>query len=111
MSVGLFLLSRPNSVPNDTTFDLCKLHALVDNKLKTFKKKSFVFERPDNIVGKGKSPGYSYFLPYPQCFDPFTDIIHMSSNNSLPNNRILDQSKLKAFADDKGYPHGKICSG
>ena len=26
---------------------------------------------------------------------------HFSHLNSLPNNRILDSSKLKAFADDK----------
>ena len=33
------------------------------------------------------------------------------SFNSLPNNKILDQSKYKAFADDKGDLDGKICSG
>ena len=31
--------------------------------------------------------------------------------NSLPNDKILDKCKLKAFADDKGDPNGKICSG
>ena len=46
----------------------------------------------ENNVGKGENASYQHFLIFPQCFLPL---------NSLPNNKILDWSKLKASADDK----------
>ena len=27
-----------------------------------------VFDRVENIVGKGENDGYQHFLPFPQCF-------------------------------------------
>ena len=45
--------------------------------------------RLENTVGKGGNAGDQHFLLFPQFF------------NSLPHNKILDWSKLKAFADDK----------
>ena len=64
-----------------------------------------VFDRVENIVGKGENAGYQHFLLFPQCFEKasFSDmskgVIVWEWVNSLPNNKILDRSKLKAFAD------------
>ena len=62
------------------------------------------------IVGKGEIAGDQHFLLFPQCVLPYQRqnllLIHMhfffcKSFNPLPDNKILDWSKLKAFADDK----------
>ena len=49
----------------------------------------------ENIVEKGQTAQNEQFQLFPQCF------LHNLYLNSLPNNKILDWSKLKAFADDK----------
>ena len=57
----------------------------------------------ENILGKEDSPNYQHFLLVPQCFQSFSR--HISSFecylNSLPNNKILKVTKLKAFVDNK----------
>ena len=45
----------------------------------------------ENSIRKGEYPGDHHFLLSQQFFLLI---------NSLPNNKILDRSKLKAFADD-----------
>ena len=57
-----------------------------------------------SLCGNGLSPkGFSKIckctqnVPHKKCFIPSK----ISPFNPLPNNKILDQSKLKAFADDK----------
>ena len=45
--------------------------------------------RPQSFVQKGENDGYLHFTFFRQSFNPF------------PHNKILDQTKLKAFADDK----------
>ena len=57
----------------------------------------FFFDRVENIWGKGENAGYQHFLQFPQCSQKvsFPKVI-----NSLPNNKILDWSKLKT-ADNK----------
>ena len=56
------------SVPNNKIFDWSKLKAFADNKIKVLEKMIFVFDRFENIVGKGENAGYQHFLPFPQCF-------------------------------------------
>ena len=55
-----------NPLPNDNF--LTKLKAFADDKINAGKLKISVFERVENIVGKGKNAGYQHFLPLPQCF-------------------------------------------
>ena len=76
-------------------------------------------------LGKEKIARYEQFLFFPQCFLPFwrtfyhfhqiliklssansfgleeSKICRLGGINSLPNDKFLDSSKLKAFADDK----------
>ena len=63
-------------------------------------------------MGKGENTGYQHVLLYPQCFISLlfrvvkTQKYCLGSRppsqlNSLPLIKILDWSKLKAFADDK----------
>ena len=56
----------------------------------------FIFEKVDNTVRKGEKPGYQHLLiSIPQCFLFFSH--HL---NPLPDDKILDKSKLKQSADD-----------
>ena len=63
---------------------------------------NFIIGRGENIVGKGDS----IFKNYPKM-DKFMKVstgkefTHDPELNSLPNNKILDWSKLKAVADNK----------
>ena len=45
-----------------------KLEALADNKIKVLKMMTFVYDRAENIVGKGENAGYQHFIHFPQCF-------------------------------------------
>ena len=62
--------------------------------LTTLRKKSL-----KDIVGKGENAANQHFLLVPQSFLPYS--AQISIFNSLPKNKFLDWSKLKAFADDK----------
>ena len=78
-----------NSLSNDKFLDWPKLKVFADKKTNVTQKLNFFSGRVENIVGKGENAGYQhegylYFML-----------------NSLPNNKFLDRSKLKAFADKK----------
>ena len=57
-----------NSLPNDKILDWSKLKAYADDKIKVLKMIIFVFDRVENIVGKGENAGYQHFLLFAQCF-------------------------------------------
>ena len=59
-----------NSLPNDKILDWSKLNAFADNKIKVpiLKMMIFVFDRVENIVGKGENACYQHYLLFPQCF-------------------------------------------
>ena len=46
--------------------DITKWKAFADNKIAQMM--IYVFDRVENIVGKGENAGYQYFLHFPQCF-------------------------------------------
>ena len=92
----------------DRYLDWIKFKQLADNKVNFYKTVVSDFDRVESIVCKGENAGYQHFLLFPQCFQK---PCFSGSFNSLPNYKILDQSKLKAFAGDKDDPHDKIYSG
>ena len=52
-----------------------------------------LYEKPfENMVGKGENAANQHFLLFHHVFYPFF--------NQLPNDNILDWSKLKQIADD-----------
>ena len=59
----------------------------------------------ENTVGKGEIACYEQFLLFPQCFQKACfpgaskGVVVWEWVNSLPKGKILDRSKLKAFAD------------
>ena len=57
-----------NFLPNDKILDRSKLKAFADDKINVLKMMIFVFDRDENIVGKGENAGYQHFLLFPQCF-------------------------------------------
>ena len=57
-----------NSLPNNKILDWFLLKAFADDRVKLAKIMIFVFNRIENIVGKGQIAGYQHFLLFPQCF-------------------------------------------
>ena len=49
-----------------TVLDSAKFEAFPDDKCDS--KIEIVFQRVENIVGKGENAGYWHFLLFPQCF-------------------------------------------
>ena len=66
-----------------------------------------VFHRVENIVGNGENAGHQHFLLFPLCFQTSSLIGSLKLKimwfrvNPLPNDKMLDWLKLKAFADGK----------
>ena len=56
-----------NSLRNDRILELSELKAFADDKIIDMNLK-FLFERLENIVGKGENAGYQHFLLFLQCF-------------------------------------------
>ena len=57
-----------NPLPDDKNLDWSKLKAFADDKSNATKMIISVFDRVENIVGKGKIARYEQFLLFPQCF-------------------------------------------
>ena len=57
-----------NSFPNNKILDWFKLKALADDNSYVAQMMISVFDRVENIVGKGENAGYQHFLLFPQCF-------------------------------------------
>ena len=62
------LVIQFNSLPNDKFSDWSKLKAFADDKINVIEKLKFVLNKVENLVGRGKNPGYQDFLLFPQCF-------------------------------------------
>ena len=56
-----------NSLSNDKILDVTKLKAFADDKISVAQMIISVFDRLENIVGKGENAGYQHFL-FTQCF-------------------------------------------
>ena len=57
-----------NSLPNNEILESIKLKAFAGNKINMAKMMISVFDKIENIVGKGKNAVYQHFLLFPQCF-------------------------------------------
>ena len=56
-----------NSLPNNKILDWSKLEAFADTDLLVAQMMIYVFDRVENIVGKGENAGYQHFLLFLQC--------------------------------------------
>ena len=57
-----------NSLPKHKILGMTKLEAFADDKINIAQMMISVFDRVENIVGKGENAGYQHFLLFPQCF-------------------------------------------
>ena len=57
-----------DSLPNDNFFYCTKFKVFADDKLIVSEIMISVFDRVENIVGKGENAGYQHFLLLPVCF-------------------------------------------
>ena len=62
------LLALINSLPIDKFLDRSKLKVFAEDNLKVVRMMIYVFDRVENIVGKGENASYQHFLLFPQCF-------------------------------------------
>ena len=69
----------------------------------------FVLDREENRLRKGQDPGYQHFLRFRKCLLPFHGQVSLFDSylycrlkcfNPLPDDEILDWSKLKQSADN-----------
>ena len=73
-SLKFVVWGRVNPLPDDKISDFSKLKAFADDKMNVAKMMIYVFDRPENIVGKGKMLVTSIFYfshnvfkkPFPQ---------------------------------------------
>ena len=99
------MLTLFNSLPNDI-LDWSKFKALADDKIIVTQNLKFVLRKVENIVGRGENAGYHHFLLFPQCFQKATYPVSLKVGivclrvNPLPDDKILDWSKLKQIAGD-----------
>ena len=90
-----------------TNLDSSKLKEFADDNFKFDENGIKLSKHIENTVGKGEIARYEQFLLLPQCFQKACfpgaskGVIVWESFNSLSQNKILDLSELKAFADDK----------
>ena len=59
------------------------------------------FDGLENTMGEVENANYQLFLLFKQCFQKAFFTTCDYADNSLTNDKILNQSKLKAFANDK----------
>ena len=55
-------------LPNDKILDMTKLKAFADDKINVPQIMISVFDRVEDIVGKGENAGHQHFLLFPQGF-------------------------------------------
>ena len=55
-------------IPNNKVLDANKLKVFADEKLNVAKMTIFLFDRAENIVGKGENAGDQHFLLFPKSF-------------------------------------------
>ena len=57
-----------NSSLNNTILGHPISKNFIDNIINLIANFTFIFQRIQNIAGKGENAGYQHFLPFPQCF-------------------------------------------
>ena len=57
-----------NSLPDNKILDLSRFKAFADGSSNKDEIVKFVFDREENIVGKGENAGSQHFLLFPKCF-------------------------------------------
>ena len=63
-----------NPLPNDQILDWPKFKAFAEDNLNVAKMMVSLYDRVENIVGKGENAGYQHFLLFPQCFQKASSI-------------------------------------
>ena len=56
------------TLPNDKILYVIKFKAFADDKINLAQMMISVFDRVENIVGKGENAGNQHFLLFPHCF-------------------------------------------
>ena len=106
MSVILPIHKWINPLPDDRILDWSKLKQSADDNFELDLNSRKFSKLVENTVGKGKIARYEQFLLFPSCFQKACflgaskGVIVWECVNQLPDDRILDWSKLKQIADD-----------
>ena len=101
------MLCLVNSLSNKAILDQSKLKEFADGNFQFDENGRKLSKRVENTMGKGEIARYEQFLLFPHCFQKACfpgaskGVIVSEWVNSLSKNTILEQSKLKAFAEEK----------
>ena len=68
MSAICFNLDHSTILSSGKNLDLSKLKVFADDILQLAKMTKNVFERVENMVGKGENAGNQHYLLFPLCF-------------------------------------------
>ena len=97
---------RLKFLPNSNILASSKLKLIfAEIKLDVLHMVTSVLKMVENMVRYGDNVGYQHFLLFPSVFSRviktlYDCIVSLIRVNPLPNNKILDVTKLKAFADE-----------
>ena len=72
------------SCPNDKIFAWSKLKAFADKKLNVGIIIIYVFDREENIVGKGENASYQHFLLFLKSFQNVSSIGSLTLYHTIP---------------------------
>ena len=57
-----------NRLPNKKIMNMTKFKAFAEDKLNVAEMIVYIYDRIENIVGKGENAGHQHFLLFPQSF-------------------------------------------
>ena len=105
-----------NPLPDDKNLDWSELKQSADDNFEVDVNSRKFSKLVENTVEKREIARYEQFLLFPQCFQKACfpgaskGVIVWEWVNPLPDDKILDWSKSKAFADDKSNETKMIIS-
>ena len=72
-----------NPLLNNKMIDMSIFKTLTEDNLNVAKTEKLVFDRVENIAGKGENVGHQHFLLYQQCFSKGFFLSFVKSQNCL----------------------------
>ena len=89
-----------NSLPNNYFLNWIKFKAFADDKLNVAKIVTYVFDRVENIMGKGENAGYQHFLLFPRCFQKAYLRVFKSQDCVVKSWRVISYQPVQSEQAD-----------
>ena len=96
-SKGVTVWEWVKSLPKNKILEITKFKAFAENKINVVHMMISVFNRSQNIVGKGENAGYQYFLLFPQCYQKFVFFLWSHSKLRLCGKKLTLYHTILTF--------------